>query len=57
MKDGSGIVLVHERTDDDDGADQPPAHVHGAEADSSSWQSRSRVELYREHANSVLVAA
>ena len=56
MKEGSVIVLVHERTDDDD-TDEPPAHGHGLEADSCSWWRRGRVELYCEHGNSVLVAA
>jgi len=44
MKEGSGIVLVHERTDDDD-IEKPPPHGHGVEAESCSWWRRGRVEL------------
>ena len=49
MKEGSGIVLVHERTDDDD-ADESPPHGDGVEAVTCSWWRR--VESYREHGTS-----
>ena len=53
----SAVALVHDPEAKPQIADQPPPHGHGLEADSCSWWRRGRVELYREHGNSVLVAA
>ena len=56
MREGSGIVLVREATEEAEKSNQPPPD--GQEADElCSWWRRGRVESYREHGNSVLVAA
>ncbi len=41
----SEVVLVHDPEAEPQITDQPPAHVHGAEADWCSWWRRGRVEL------------
>jgi hypothetical protein len=57
MKDGSGIVLVHEATETADKANQPPPDGHEADASPCLWWRRGRVELHREHGAAVLLAA
>ena len=37
MKEGSGIVLVHERTEEAESADQPPPGGHEADGDPCLW--------------------
>ena len=56
MREGSGIVLVQEATEEAEKSNQPPPD--GQEADElCSWWRRGRVELYREHGMEVLLAA
>ncbi len=56
-REGSEVALVHDPEAEPRITDQPPPHVHGLEADSCLWWRRGRVRPYREHGNSVLVAA
>ena len=56
MREGSGIVLVREATEEVDKPNQPPPD--GQEADElCSWWRRGRVELPREHGMPVILAA
>ena len=43
MKEGSGIVLVHESKEEAENADQPPPGGHEADDDSCLWWRRGRV--------------
>ena len=45
MKEGSGIVLVHEAAEETDKANQPPPDGHEADSNLCSWWRRGRVEL------------
>ena len=45
MKEGSGIVLVHEAAEEADKANQPPPDGHEADSNLCSWWRRGRVEL------------
>ena len=56
MREGSGIMLVQEATEEAEKPNQPPARRAEAD-DSCSWWRRGRVELYREHKLEVLLAA
>ena len=56
-REGSEVALIHDPKAEPRIADQPPPHGHEVEADRCSWWRRGRVRLYREHGNSVLVAA
>ena len=56
-REDSEVALVHDPEAEHRIADRPPPLGHGLEADSCSWWRRGRVELYREHGNSVVVAA
>ncbi len=44
-REGSEVVLVHDREAKPRIADQPPHHGHGLEADSCLWWRRGRVEV------------
>ena len=44
-REGSDVVLVHDREVEPQIAYQPPPHEYGLEADSCSWWRRGRVEL------------
>ena len=54
---GSEVALVHDPDAEAQITDRPPPDGHGLEADSCSWWRRGRVERYREHGISVLLAA
>ena len=56
-REGSDVVLVHDLEVQPRVADQPPPHGHGLEAGWCSCWRRGRLESYREHGDSVLVAA
>ena len=57
MREGSGIVLVHQTAEEADKANQPPPGGHEADAVPCLWWRRGRVELHREHGLRVMLAA
>ena len=56
-REGSGVALVHDPDAESQIADQPPPGGQEADGISCSWWRRGRVELYREHGQTVLLAA
>ena len=54
-REGSGIVLVHERVGESEKTNGSPPHAYAAESQKCSWWRRGRVELGLKHGLAVLV--